>query len=143
MSSVFEYGYQVQPEDINEFQHADNLAYLRWLLKAAYAHSKHVGWNNDAYRELGCAWVVRKHEIEYFKAALEGDQLTIRTWVDQMKRVSCLRRYEIIRAADDSSVVVASTQWTFVNLETGRPQRIPEQVLNAFPIGSNGESESA
>ena len=50
------------------------------------------------------------------------------------KKVRSLRRYKLIRAADQTVVARAETDWVFVNAKTGRPQTIPDEVKNTLPI---------
>jgi acyl-CoA thioester hydrolase len=47
------------------FGHTNNVAYLEWLEKVAWAHSESLGLNIAAYYNLGCGCVVRKHELNY------------------------------------------------------------------------------
>ena len=119
-------------EDIDELDHVSNLVYLRWVLQAARAHSDAVGWDTAAYRDLGSIWVVRRHEIDYAQSARLGDEVALTTWVDSWKRVSSVRRTEIVRRADDRVLARAATTWAFVDLESARPTRIPPSVQGAF-----------
>ena len=118
--------------DIDELNHVSNLVYLRWVLEVARAHSDAVGWDTPAYRELGSIWVVRRHEIDYAQSARLGDEVALTTWVDAWKRVSCVRHTEIVRKADDRLLARAATTWAFVELESGRPTRIPPSVQGTF-----------
>jgi acyl-CoA thioester hydrolase len=117
--------------DIDELAHVSNLVYLRWVLEAARAHSDARGWDPAAYRELGSTWVVRRHEIEYLRSAKLGDTITVTTWVDAWKRVSCVRRTEIALQGGEL-LARAATTWAFVELATGRPTRIPEALQSRF-----------
>jgi len=123
---------QPTPDDIDELDHVSNLVYVRWVLEVARAHSDAVGWDTAAYRTLGSIWVVRRHEIDYAQSARLGDELALTTWVDSWKRVSSVRRTEIVRRADDRVLARAATTWAFVELESGRPTRIPEAVQREF-----------
>jgi len=107
---------EVLGADIDNLGHASNLVYLRWVQDAA----------------RGQAWVVRKHEIEYLRAAIAGDRLRIETRVTTMKAANSLRKTEIYRASE--LVCRASTDWVYVDLGRGRPARIPGDVRSAFPL---------
>lgn len=116
--------------DIDELGHASNLAYVRWILDVATAHSRALGWDHPQYRELGAVFVVRRHEIDYVAQVFEGEALVAETWVDSWRLVSCVRRTELRRGAQ--VVARGATTWAFVSLTTGRPQRIPDQILALF-----------
>jgi acyl-CoA thioester hydrolase len=131
-SPVFQLELTVCEEDLDEMMHVNNLQYLRWTLKAASAHSREVGWPSTRYRALGSVWIVRSHKITYKVPALMHDRILIRTWVEDFEKVSSLRKYEIVRAADGRTCAQAETRWVFVNLETQRLTEIPEEVIQAF-----------
>lgn len=120
--------------DIDELEHVSNLVYLRWILQAARAHSDAMGWGTAEYRSLGAVWVVRRHEIDYAHATLLGQQLAVTTWVDTWKRVSCVRKTELVRVADARLVCRAATTWAFVSFAQGRPTKIPDALRAAFEI---------
>ena len=119
-------------EDLDELNHVNNLQYLRWTLKAANEHSKFVGWSAHRYRESGTGWIVRSHKITYKMPAQLGDEVVIRTWINEFDRVSALRKYEIVRKSDDRTYAIAETRWVFVDLETLKLIAIPEEVISAF-----------
>jgi acyl-CoA thioester hydrolase len=122
------------PDDVDELGHVSNLVYLRWVLDAAKAHSRSLGWDFAAYRRIGAVWVVRRHEIEYSRPAYAGDAIRAVTWVATMQRASSLRRTRIVRAGDGLELARASTMWAFVDAAAGRLIRIPDDVRAAYPL---------
>ncbi|MDB4953617.1 MAG: thioesterase superfamily protein [Myxococcales bacterium] len=116
--------------DIDELGHVSNLVYLRWVLEVATAHSVALGWGHPEYRALGGVFVVRRHEIDYLAPVTAGQQLTAVTWVESWKAASCIRLTEILRGPQ--VVSRASTTWAFMSMTSGRPQRIPEQIVELF-----------
>jgi acyl-CoA thioester hydrolase len=136
MSPIFEDHRIVCEEDLDDLKHVNNLQYLRWTLRAASSHSKHVGWSSERYRALGAVWVVRSHKITYKYPAQLADEITIRTWIDDFERYSSLRKYEIVRSADQRLCAIAETRWVFVDLVTQKLAAIPEEVSSAFEFYS-------
>lgn len=134
MPAVFEYQHQVTSDEIDGVGHVNNIEYLRWLQHAAIAHSSAQGWPTKAYHELGQGWVVKSHYIEYLVPAFLGDEITVRTWISDMKRVTSMRRYEILRRNDGKQLALAKTNWAFVNFSTLQPCRAPMSVTSAFEI---------
>jgi acyl-CoA thioester hydrolase len=121
---------QVAADDVDELGHVNNLVYVRWVLDAALAHSSALGWDFAAYRRAGGVFVVRRHEVDYLRPALLGDAVTVETWVDELTRVTSLRRTRIV--CRDVELARAATTWAFVSVSAGRPVRIPEEVARAF-----------
>lgn len=132
MTAAFELTQTVGCEHIDRVGHVGNLEYLAWLLEAAEAHSAAVGLTWAHYQALGGVFVVRRHEFDYLGAAVEGDELTVRTWISSTARASSTRAYEIHRGP--TCLLRGVTIWAFVRLDTGRPCRIPASVLTAFAI---------
>lgn len=121
-------------DDIDDLGHVSNLVYLRWILEVALAHSAAVGWDNAAYRRLGAIWVVRRHEVDYLSSVLPGERVAVTTWVEAVKGVSSVRRTSMRRMKDQIEVCRASSTWAFIDLATGRPRKIADEVRAAFPI---------
>jgi len=123
---------KVSPAEIDELGHVSNLVYLQWILEVARAHSDAGGYDQDAYRALGAVFVVRRHEVDYLRSAVAGNEILLSTWVETWKAASCVRRTDV--TSPDRSIVYAraSTRWAYVSFETQRPQRIPESLLSAF-----------
>lgn len=136
MPAIFEHAHIVSDDDLDLLGHASNLSYLKWMQTAALAHSAAQGWPSEAYRQLGAGWVVRSHRIEYRQAAFGGDRIIVRTWVADMKKVTSLRRYDILRPGErgETLLATAATDWAFIHYATGVPKRIPAEVSAAFEI---------
>ena len=133
MSKFFDYEHTVVAEDIDELGHAGNFHYVKWMQRAAIAHSTANGWAPEKYDGLGAGWVVRAHRITYLKPAFEGDEIVIRTWVASARPAASVRKYEIYR--DDRVLLArAETEWVFVNYKTQRPVRIPPEVACCFEV---------
>jgi acyl-CoA thioester hydrolase len=118
--------------DIDGLGHVSNLVYLRWVLDAALAHSTAKGLDEAAYKARGQGWVVRRHEIDYLRAALEGDELVVETRVASLAAASSTRKTRIFRNGE--LLARAATSWAYVDYRTGRPIRIPEEVKTLFEI---------
>jgi acyl-CoA thioester hydrolase len=134
MPAIYEHFLSVTSAETDELGHASNLAYVRWMQDAAVAHSAAQGWPGEAYQALGAGFVVRSHQIEYLRPAWPGDQIVVRTWVANLKRVTSLRRYDIVRPADAKLLARAATDWAFIKFATGLPARIPPEIAEAFEL---------
>jgi acyl-CoA thioester hydrolase len=77
-------------------------------------------------------WVVREHRIEYLLPAFVGEEVEVKTWVENIRRVRSLRKYEFVGKTDNKVLVKGETDWVFVDTKTGRPLPIPERVSQVF-----------
>lgn len=129
---VFQLDLTVAEADIDMLDHASNIAFVRWIQDVALAHSAAVGLTFQAYQRLGAVFMVVRHEIDYLRPALRGDALQARTWISSVRAASCVRSTQLVRASDEQLLARALTTWGFIEMATGRPRRIPEEVRVAF-----------
>jgi acyl-CoA thioester hydrolase len=128
----FEWRMIAPDTDVDENCHVSNVAYIRWIQDAARAHSEAIGWTKERYQATGCFFLIRRHEVDYLRPAMGGDDIKIVTWVDEFRPASATRVTRILRAKDDVELVTARTDWVFVSIEGSRPKRIPADVVSAF-----------
>ena len=99
-------------------------------------------WPMSRYLKDGKGWLVREHHIEYRQPAHLEDELEITTWLSDIKRATCVRRYVIQRVGDQALLARAYTKWAFTDLDTGGVTRIPAELLKDFAENINGEVEA-
>jgi acyl-CoA thioester hydrolase len=124
----------VAPGDVDELGHVNNVVWVRYVFELAQGHSDAVGLTMDAYRRLGGFWIVRRHEIDYRREALAGEEIVGTTWVDGNRGPLNTRRYRFQNAADGGVLVRAATTWAFVETASGRACRPPREAVEAFPV---------
>lgn len=123
------------PEDaIDENGHVNNVVYVQWMQDIAVEHYSSIG--GIEAQGSGATWVVREHRIEYLLPAYGGEEIEVKTWVENIRRVRSLRKYEFVRTSDGKVLVRGETDWVFVDTKTGRPVPIPEKVSNVFNLDS-------
>lgn len=118
---------------IDENGHVNNVAYVQWMQDIAVEHYEAIGGTNPL-QLVGATWVVREHRIEYLLPAFAGEEIEIKTWVENVRRVRSLRKYEFVRKSDGKVLVKGETDWVFVDVKTGAPRAIPEEVSKVFAI---------
>jgi acyl-CoA thioester hydrolase len=129
---IFQLTFAVKDSDIDPLGHVNNIAYVRWIQDVAVAHSAAVGMDFAAYGRLGGVFVVRRHEIDYLRPVLRSDRVVARTWISGVMAAKCHRSTELVRASDGQVLARALTTWGFIEMATGRPRRIPDEVRAAF-----------
>jgi len=115
---------------IDENGHVNNVTYVQWMQDIAVEHYASIG--GVSAQGPDATWVVREHKIEYFMPAFENEEIEIKTWVEDIRRVRSLRKYEFTRKNDGKVLVKGETDWVFVDSKTGRPLAIPQEVENIF-----------
>lgn len=133
-SGVFQRTRIVQSQDIDGLGHVNNAVWVTFIVELAEAHSTSVGLGWKELRKLGGLWLVTRHEVDYLRSGLPGEELLEETWVAEMHGARSLRRARFTRAADGTELVSAATWWAYVNPGTQRPTRIHPQVRSSFPL---------
>ncbi|WP_130909170.1 acyl-CoA thioesterase [Pseudomonas mucidolens] len=125
----------VGPEDIDGLGHANNAVYVAWLERCAWRHSQRLGLDLTAYRRLDRAMAVVRHEIDYLAAGYEGDELQLATWiVDWDQRLKMIRRFQLLRPRDGSTLLRAQTTFVCIELSSGKPKRMPAEFIDGYGV---------
>lgn len=124
---------EVGASAIDEYGHANNTEYLRWIEQVSWAHSAHLGLDLARYRELDRAMAVHRHELDYLAPAFQGEQLALATWIVGCDgRLTLTRRFQLIRPADGRTLLRARTRFACIELTSGRPRRLPEEYVTIY-----------
>lgn len=125
----YELSIVVQPPDIDELGHVNNVVYLSWVQDVAIAH-----WDflTTAEQRNQYVWVALRHEIDYAAEAVLGDAITARTWTGLARGLRFARHTEIIRNGDRKILAKAVTQWCPLERASGRPTRLPNEIAAYF-----------
>lgn len=140
--------------DVNQM--ARDACYLRYMQEAAFEASAAAGYWEDRYQVMRRIWLIRESAVDFVAPLRYGDSVRVRTWVTDFRRVRSRRAYELwaiptvgpmghVQAAqgDERLIARAYTDWVFLDLDTGRPAVIPDEVIAAFfPDDPPGEAQS-
>jgi len=122
--------FRVRHYECDAFGHVNNATYLRYMQEAAFDASTAAGYSPARYAELNRQWLVRETDVEYLAPLRYGDFVEVKTWVVDFQRVTSRRAYEFYRQG--APVAKAYTDWVFLELGTGRPVAIPQELAEAF-----------
>jgi acyl-CoA thioester hydrolase len=126
---VFEMAFTALPEHIDELGHVNNAVWVKLIQDIAVAHWHSVA---DPKHHGDYFWVVTRHEIDYLRAAFEGDRITGRTWVGEAPKGARFDRHVEFTGADGKVCVRAKTSWAILDRASGRPVRVPAAVIAPF-----------
>ena len=126
---VFEMAFIAGPEHIDELGHVNNAVWVQWIQQVAVAHWEAVAppAHKNAY-----FWVVVRHEVDYLRPAHEGDAITARTWVADAPQGARFDRFMEFTGPDGKACVRSRTQWAIIDRASGRPIRVPADVVAPF-----------
>jgi acyl-CoA thioester hydrolase len=116
-------------EHIDVLGHVNNAVWVQWMEQVAVAHWEAVApqAHKDAF-----FWVVVRHEIDYLRAAFDGDRITARTWVGEAPKGARFDRHVEFTGNDGRLCVRARTDWAIIDKASGKPIRVPAEVVAPF-----------
>ena len=126
-------------EHIDSAQHVNNAMYLVFIEECGMQVIAAHKWPVQRMLAEGFAILIRRHQIQYAAPALLDDELTVSTWVSSVKRSTAIRHYEICRAADNQRIATIHSLGVWVDLKSGKPIRIPNQLLADFSPNISSE----
>ena len=117
------------PEHIDELGHVNNAVWVQWIQQVALAHWYSLA---DPAHAENYFWVIVRHEIDYLRPAFKGDVVTARTWVGEAPKGARFDRLMEFTGRDGKTCVRARTVWAIVDKRSGRPVRVPADVVAPF-----------
>jgi acyl-CoA thioester hydrolase len=133
MTEPFELPIRIEPADIDELGHVNNVTYLRWVQHAAVAH-----WTSaaPAAEQARLFWIVLRHEIDYLQAAHIEDHIVAVTWVGAASRLRFERHTEIRRVQDGGILARARTIWCPIDAVTRKPTPVSTELRARFSLAT-------
>lgn len=126
---VFELELLARPEHIDELGHVNNAVWVQWIQQVAVAHWESIA---AAAHKNAYYWVVVRHEVDYLRAAHEGERITARTFVGEAPRGAKFDRFVEFLGTDGKICVRSRTDWAIIDKASGRPVRVPAEVIAPF-----------
>lgn len=129
-AEIFTRRFPVDAADIDELGHVNNIVYLRYAQDIAIAH-----WRARATPEMLViyVWVVMRHEVDYRAALTLGDEVEVRTWVDDQARGPAWARFvDIYKAGAERPSAQIKSNWCLLDAVTRRIRRVPPDLIARF-----------
>ncbi len=132
MAKVYTWRFHVRSYDLGADSGVRLPVYQHYCEEAATQASASNGYSYAWYMEHRRIWVARKTSLHYGQPAKYGDELEMRTWVADYRRVQSHRDYALRRLSDGAVILRGRTNWVYLDMDTMRPQRLPEDFKDAF-----------
>jgi acyl-CoA thioester hydrolase len=129
-AEIFAQRFPVDAADIDELGHVNNIVYLRYAQDIAIAH-----WRARATPEMAAdhVWVVMRHEIDYHAPLTLGDEVEVRTWVDEAPHGPTWARFiEIGKVGSEKPAAQIRSNWCLLDARTRRLKRVPPGMAALF-----------
>jgi acyl-CoA thioester hydrolase len=120
---------RVEFRDLDPVQHVNNAVYLEYVSECGFQVVAHFNWPLERMLAHGFGIFLRRNRIEYLQPALLGEELEISTWAYNLRRSTATRYYAIQRVSDGTLLARVSTEAVWVDIQSGRIRRIPQDFI--------------
>lgn len=128
-AAPFQWPVRVYWEDTDAGGVVYHASYLRFMERARSEWLRLMGISQSAYKETtGLAFLVREMQIDFLKAALLDDELSVSVEVKERRAASILFA-QTIRRADGAELIRAKVRVACVDVRRMRPVQIPADLI--------------
>ncbi len=126
-----EFNYQPIIEDYNANGTLKLETILKILENSGNAHSDKAGDNILDRSQKKLAWVLTDWKIKINEYPKYGDKIVAKTWSQTVTQIfNVFRDFELY--CNDKICAVGTTRWVVLDLETGRPCKIEQSLIDKY-----------
>lgn len=115
--------------ELDPYGHVNHSAYIQYFEVGRIDLFKEMGWSLTQMSDLGTQIVVAGIETRFLAPGVEGDELVVETWVEDVRRVSIRFGQRIMRGED---VLATQTVHGACVGPSGKPKRIPDELTEGL-----------
>lgn len=139
---IFNYVYKPIIEDYDNQGNYKLGAILKAFGNAGSAHSDASGDNVIQGSNTGKGWVLLDWKLEIIEAPKMGEDLKVDTWIEPLRSpFGTIRSF--LGYAGDKLCVKGITKWVLLDLTTGRPTKIPEELIESYTVNEGSAFEGS
>ncbi len=126
---------KVRPDDIDMNNHVHSTRYLDYVLAARYEQmERDYKMSMDDFINIGFGWVIRGLQINFLRPLKLGDEMLVETQLDSYSGAQsevnfCIKKKSNMKTAAEGKIL-----YTMVALKSGKPARIPEEIIKKYTI---------
>lgn len=94
-------------------------------------HSDSIGQGIEVMMAQGYAWILSSWQIIINRYPRFGEEITISTWAHGWKAFFGYRNFKM-EDTNGNVLAYSNTNWIYMNIKTGRPERIPKEISDLY-----------
>lgn len=123
----------VRYSEIDEYGKMTVPAVLETLQDCCTFQSEHLGLGLAWLKEHHRAWVLSSWQVVFVRFPQMGERIATSTWAYDFKNFFGYRNFKIEDEAGHV-IVYANSVWAYLDTESGRPVRIPQEVAERYSL---------
>ncbi len=129
----FEFQYRVRLDDLDFMGVVGDERWLTFLQRARIELLEQIGFSYQEMTRRKIGGVVAENHIKYLRPATYGEQLTVQVTPHDPFKLGLSLSYAV-RNASGVQCITSQMKLIFIDGESGRPTRMPEEIVTAlFP----------
>ncbi len=96
-------------------------------------HSDSAGNGMEYLAERNLAWILSSWQIYINRMPMINENVKVSTWAYDMKAFYGYRNF-MMETEDGEVLAYANSIWILMNLESGRPEKVPEEFAKTYGI---------
>jgi acyl-CoA thioester hydrolase/thioesterase-3 len=134
-NSVFETEIIVRPDDIDMNNHVHNSKYLDYIQAARFIQMRdNYNVPMEEYHTRGLNWFASEVHLEYKRQLKFGDVALVKTQIADWNGARVDINVWVYNKATNKIAVEGKMVYTMVSLSSGRPVRIPDDLIERHKI---------
>lgn len=118
--------------DVDKNNKLSNKAIIKYMQDIAISHADSLGNGVNSSKETHTAWLLLNWKIKVFDRAKCEDIIKINSWPRTMERFFSWRDFELYSGG--KKIAIATSKWLLVNTETGKIERISEELKQKYKL---------
>ena len=128
---IVENKYKITEEQVNKVGEFRTQELFEILTEMGGIHSDMIGNGANVLMAKRLSWVLLTWRIQFIKRPKLDDEILVKTWVRKSDGITSVRDFEVYDE-DGEKIIIASSKWCLINLETRRPVRFDDELSNAY-----------
>ena len=112
--------------ELDPYRHLNHSVYIQYFEVGRIDLFAAFGWTLTGMSDLGVHIVVSEISTKFIAPGIEGDELVVETWVEDVRRVTTVFGQRIVRG---DQVLATQTVVGACTTVDGRPTRFPPELL--------------
>ena len=133
---IVEREYYVKLSEIGKENKITNKALLGILEDIGGVHSNIAGYGIPTMDKTHLTWILLDWKVQVIRRPNYAEKILARTWSKEGLKYYAYRDFEVVDE-QGNVIVKAISRWVLVNIETGKMERITDEILSKYQPESN------
>ncbi len=129
----YQFQSRIRYSEIGEDKRLTLPGLINYFQDCSTFQSEELGNGVDAMKAKGKVWVLAYWQIELERLPMLGEEVSVQTWAHAFKGFQGERNYQMLDH-NGQMTACANSLWIYIDLQTGHPVRVDQDVQTLYPI---------